>query len=371
MVLLTSAGLLIKSFWNLTHVDPGFRQENVLALSVSTPSEVMEGERRLAYRRELIARIGQLPGVLAVGGSKTLPLGGGGEPFSFSVPGRTDGDPITPESGAYIVTPGYFEALGVPLVEGRLFTPDDEAAQALVAVINDAMARRYWPGQEALGQGLSAGSAVLRIVGIVGDVRNDGLALAPAPAVYMPSFLASRSSMKLFVRTAADAAQMAGAVQAAIREVNPSQPISDVTTLDRVMSDAVARPRFLALLVGLFGAAAATLAALGVYGVLAYAASRRTHEVGVRMALGAGSGDVLRLIIVEGLLPALCGLAVGLVAAVGVTRVLSSLLFGVTALDPATFACVALLLLASAALAVYVPARRAAGVDPMAALRQD
>lgn len=372
VVLLTGAGLLIKSFWNLTRVDPGFRAENVLSLSISTPSEIIfDGDRRNAYRREILRRIENLPGVVAVGGSKTIPLQGGGEPYSFGVPGRTDALPITPESGAYIVTPGYFRALRIPLLQGRVFTAADEADAAPVAVVNQAMARRYWPDRDPVGESLGTGDGELRIVGMVDNVRNEGIAQAPTPAVYLPSYLAPRSSMKLFVRTASDPLRIAGAVRQAIWGVNPDQPISGIATMQELVSRTVAEPRFFTIVLGSFAGLAVVLAALGVYGVIAYTVSRRTYEVGIRMALGAGARDVLRLVMTQGIAPALGGLVMGLVAARALTRVLSSLLYGVDTGDPAIFTSVALLLAAVALLAVYIPARRAARVDPMLALRAE
>lgn len=370
VVLLAGAGLLLRSFWNLTHVDPGFSGEKVLSLSISTPSEViLDEERRAAYRREILGRIASLPGVLAVGGSKTVPLQGGGEGYAFTVAGQPD--PVAPESGVLIVTPGYFRALGIPLLQGREFTDGDEASGALVVIVNESFADRYFAGRDVVGGTLGLGEAQLRIVGLVGDVRTDGIAREPAPAVYAPAYLLPRSSMKLFVRTASDPLQVTAAVREAIWDVNPDQPISDVMTMQQVVSGTVARPRFLTLLLGGFAGLATVLAALGVYGVIAYAVSRRTAEIGIRIALGARPGNVLRMAIAQGLAPALAGLALGLVAAVLLTRLLSGLLYGVGAADPATFAGVALLLGTVALLAGWLPARRAARVNPASALRQE
>lgn len=370
VVLLAGAGLLIRSFWNLTHVDPGFSGENVLSLSISTPSEViLDDDRRAVYRREILSRIENLPGVLAVGGSKTVPLHGGGEGYSFTLPGRAE--PVAPDSGVLIVTPGYFRALGIPLLQGRDFTNADEAASALVLVVNEAFARRYLPGRNAVGETLQLGEAELRIVGMVGDVRTDAIAREPAPAVYAPAYLLPRSSMKLFIRTASDPLQIAAAVREAIWDVNPNQPVSNVTTMRQVMSETVSRPRFFTLLLGAFAGLAMVLAALGVYGVIAYSVSRRTYEIGIRMALGARAGNVLRMAIAQGLAPAVTGLVIGLAAAFLLAGLLSSLLYGVGAADPATFAGVAVLLVLVALLAGWLPARRAARVNPASALRQE
>lgn len=371
VVLLIGAGLLIRSFWNLTHVEPGFTGENVLTVSITTQSEVLDSDRRDEYRREILRRVENIPGVLAVGGSKTVPLHGGGEPYSFSVPGRSDAEPITPESGVLIVTPGYFRALGIPLLQGRGFTAADEDAGANVLVVNEAMARRYLPGKSPVGETLELGDADFRIVGLVGDVRNEGIARGPAPAVYVLTSLMPRSSMKLFVRTASDPLHVAAEIRQTIWQVNPNQPVSDITTMQQIISETVARPRFFTLLLGGFAGLAVVLAALGVYGVIAYSVNRRAYEIGIRMALGARAENVLRLIIGQGIAPALAGLALGLVVAFALTRVLSSLLFGVDAADPATFASVAALLVIVALLASWLPARRAARMNPMSALRSE
>lgn len=370
VVLLAGAGLLIRSFWNLTHVDPGFTGENVLTVSISTPSEIiLDDERQSAYRREILGRLESLPGVLAVGGSKTVPLHGGGEPYSFVLPGRAE--PIAPESGVLIVTPGYFRALGIPLLQGRDFSDADEARGAPVLIVNQAFARTYLPGRNPVGEALRLGDIELPIVGLVGDVRTDGIARPAAPAVYAPAFLMQRSSMKLFIRSASDPLQLAAAVRETIRDINPSQPVSDVATMGEVVSQTVARPRFFTLLLGGFAGLAMVLAALGVYGVVAYSVSRRSHEIGVRRALGARAGDVLRMVVAQGLTPALAGVGLGLVAALLLARVLASQLYGVGAGDPATYAGVCALLVLVALLAGWLPARRATRVPPMSALRSD
>ncbi len=369
VVLLIGAGLLLRSFWNLTKVDPGFNDDNVLALSVSTPSEVMDSERRDAYRSELIARIEQLPGVLAVGGGKTVPLQGEGEPYAFRVPGRAE--PVTPEMGVFPVTPGYFRALGIPLLLGREFSTADETSEATVVIVNRAFAERYLADRDAVGSSLELFDTAFTIVGVAGDVRHEGIAREPGPAVYLPTSIMPRSSLQLFVRTAGDPVLIANAVRQAVWDINPDQPIAKVAAMRQVLAQTVARPRLFTLLLGLFGGIAIVLAALGIYGVIAYSLSLRTQEFGVRMALGAKGGDLLRLLVTQGLSPVLLGIAAGLLAALGVTRALSSQLYGVGSLDPLTFAGVALLLLAVATLATCLPARRAMRVNPIEALRHE
>ncbi len=370
VVLLAGAGLLIRSLWNLTHVDPGFSSESVLTVSVSTPAELtLDDARRGAYRKDILERIASLPGVLAVGGSKTVPLHGGGEPYELGIAGRPD--PVVPASGVLIVTPGYFRALGIPLVRGRAFTDADEARGSPVLVVNQAFMRTYLGKRDAVGEVLRIGETELPIIGVVGDVRIDGIAREPAPAVYAPAFLLPRSSMKLFIRTASDPLQMAAAVRRAIGDVNPNQPVSDIATMQQVVAHTVARPRFFTVLLGGFAGLAIVLAALGIYGVIAYSVSRRRSEIGIRMALGARAGNVLGMIVAQGIAPALIGLGVGIAVALLLARTLSSLLYGVAALDPVTFGAVAVVLVMVALLAAFAPARRAARTEPMAVLRAD
>ncbi|MGH7128047.1 MAG: ADOP family duplicated permease, partial [Planctomycetaceae bacterium] len=264
VVLLTGAGLFIRTFWNLTRVDTGFRAENVLSLSINMSADVMGGEQRNAYRREIIRRIENLRGVLAAGGSTMIPLHGVGEYYSFSLP--EDVAPITPET--HIVTGDYFRALGIPLLEGRLFTEADENDEALVLIMNQVLARRYWPDQSPVGEILRLfGEDEVRIVGVVGNVRHNGIAQAAGPAVYVLPHFGGRRSMNLFVRTASDPLPMANAIQQAIWDVNPNQPVSRITTMRQVISGTVREPRFLTLLLAGFAALAVVLAALGVYGV--------------------------------------------------------------------------------------------------------
>jgi len=369
VVLLTGAGLLVRSFWNLTHVDPGFAGENVLTLDVSTSSEVMDSERRDAYRKDIISRLENLPGVIAVGASKTAPLRDGGESYAFEVPGRSE--PVTPESGVFPVTTDYFEALGIPLLRGRVFNTDDETASAQVLIVNRAFVERYLQNENAVGTSVGLLGADFRIVGVAGNVRNESIAQAPTPAVYIPGYIMPRSSMQVFVRTSSDPLRMINSIRQTIWDLNPDQPVTGIATMQQLVSETVARPRFFTLLLGGFSGIAMVLAAIGVYGVMAYTVSRRTHEMGIRMAIGARNRDVLRLIVGQGIVPALAGLFIGLVAAFALTRLLANLLYGVGAADPATFAGVAVLLLIVALLATYLPARRAARVEPIVALRAE
>jgi predicted permease len=365
VVLLTGSGLLIRTFWNLTRVDTGFRAENVLSLSLSMSGDVMSGAERNAYRREIIDRVANLPGVIAAGGSKDVPLHGTSEYYKVTLPAKSS--ETYPHT--HIVSGNYFRALRVPLLDGRFFTNADETDGALVVIVNQAMARQFWPGSSPVGESVLMFDEVVRIVGVVGDVRHRGIVQSPDPAIYLLPHFGGRRSMNLYVRTTADPLPMVDAIRSAIWDVNPDQPISRIATMEDVVIGTIRTPRFLTLLLGAFAGLAVVLAALGVYGVTAYHVSRRTYEVGVRMALGGRAGDVLRLIMGQGLAPVFVGLVIGLIAARGLTRILSNLLFGVGATDPFVFAAVAILLVTVAFLAVYIPARRAAHVDPMIALR--
>ena len=277
---------------------------------------------------------------------------------------------VRPESGTIIVTPGYFRALGIPVLAGREIGPEDTAERPAL-VVNQSLARRYWPGEEAVGKELMLGEFRFPVVGVVGDVRNDALAQAPGSALYIPATIAPRSTLKIFVRTKQEPLAAAAAVREAIWQVNRDQPIADVATLEQVVAEAAGRPRFLASLLGAFGALAVALAAVGVYGVVAYAVRQRTHEIGLRMALGAGRRQVLSGVVGRTAALVGAGLALGLAGALALTRTMAGLLYEVSATDPATYLAVALLLAAVALLASWLPARRAAGIDPMIVLRSD
>jgi putative ABC transport system permease protein len=371
MVLLVGAGLLIGSFVRLVSVDPGFRPQHVLVVSFTIPPDRYgTPEKMAAYRNEVLRRVADVPGVVAVGAAKTQPLRGGGEPYELEVPGRTGaGAVLSPPSGAFIVSPGYFGALGIPLVRGRVFDPRDDAPDAPgVLLVNRAAARRYWPTADPVGQVVRLRGTALTVVGVVGDVRNEGLGAAAEPAVYLPFGMAPRLATQLFVRTTGDPAAAAAAVRDAVHAADPLQPIAEIRTLASAMAETVARPRFFALLLGSFGALAVLLAALGLYGVVAYSVTRRTVEIGIRMSLGARAGDVVLMVVRRAMWPTLAGIAVGIAGAWTLSRLMRSMLFEVRPGDPATFAAAAVLLALVALLASWLPARRAARIEPSSAL---
>ncbi len=369
-LLLTGAGLLAKSFWRLMQVPSGLRAERVLALSITIPGwKYPDLDREANYRLELLRRLRALPGVTAAGGSKAMPLSGGGEAYRVSVPGRPELSLFQPASGAVIVTPGYFTALGIPILQGRDFTEEDLSKKSRVLLVNRALARQLWPGEDAIGKILQFGRAPLAVIGVAGDVRHEGLREAPGGAMYVPVSLFPRGSLKIFLRTAGDPLSVAGAARAAIRGLEPDQPISEIRPLEEAVSETVSQPRFYASVLVIFAALALLLAGSGLYAVTSYGIAQRTREIGVRMALGADRRGVLVLVISEALKTSAAGLALGLVLSAAAGRLLGSLLFGVRPFDPAVLASVAFFLLAASLLASCAPALRAARVDPIEALR--
>ena len=369
VTLLVGAGLLLRSFWRLTHADPGFRSDSVLSLSITVPENLYAEEKDQAYRWAMLSMLSNLPGVAAAGASKTLPLHSGGEAYPFSIEGRPELKTYKPDGGAIIVTPGYFSALRIPILKGRDFTTADMESQAPVLLVNRTLARTLWGSADPIGKGMSIGDSRLEVIGLVGDVRVDGLALSPRGAVYVPMSRFPRGTLKFYLRTSGDPLALAASARAAIHRMDPDQAITGLAPLSEVVSDTVARPRFLTLLVGVFGAAALLLAAIGVYGVISFSVARRTREIGVRIALGADRAAVRRLVMREGMSLAAAGLALGTLGALAVSQTLSSVLFETRAQDPLTLVAVGALLLGVALAACAIPARRAANLDPQEALR--
>ncbi|MDE3156208.1 MAG: ABC transporter permease [Acidobacteriota bacterium] len=378
LMLLVGGGLLLRSFWDLTHVNPGFRTARLVELPVSpTPSRFDTAERRRAYMTDLLGRLDGLPGIDAAAAVNRLPLSG----TNTLVPVDVEGRPPAPDGQANsvdrrVTTPGYFRLMGIPLEAGRDFTPQDGVTAPLVAVVNEQMARQYWAGEQPIGRRvrlslLSGAGPWLTVVGVIGNVRHHGLDTPVSPEIYVPYAQAPVESMTVVMQTRTDPEQLLGAVRARVWAVDPDQPVPALDTLAGVVSDSVATPRFRTLLVATFAGLALLLAALGIYGVVSYSVSRRTRDIGVRIALGAGRPAIVRMVVGEGLALALAGVAVGLCLALAATRVLASLLFDVTATDPLTYAAVAAVLVGVAGLASYLPARRAMRIDPIEALRAE
>jgi predicted permease len=375
IVLLIGAGLLIRSLSSVGNVDPGFRPERVLSVALASPAFMPTAQRADFYSR-VLEQIGSLPGVESAGITSELFIGGNPERV------------VTAEAGARPVSErlrfrsdelseALFKALGTPLLRGRFFSSADGPDSPRVAIINDAMARRLWPGVDPVGKRFKLGAADsggpwFTVVGVVGDMRRQGLENAPIPQIFEPLAQNPPRRAILLVRTSMDEPlKMAGAVQAAVRRVEKYAPVYGVTTLENRLGAFLAQRRFqTSLLIG-FSVAALLMAAIGIYGLIQYSIATRTHEIGIRMAVGAQAGQIFRMIIREGLKLSLTGLVLGLVGALWLGQAGSSLLFGVTATDPLTFITVSLLLTAVATAACYFPARRAMKVEPIVALRQE
>ncbi len=377
LVVLISAALLMKSFYRMLSVDLGFAPEHVLTMNFNlTDSRYPKPEQKLAFFSEVLRHVESLPGVRSAALSDSLPL----SPFRARLmitppwlvppPGSPPGS-NTVQMSRLAVSPSYFYTLGIPLLEGRTFTDRDDAQASNIAVINEALGRRLWPGQDPVGKDMPLLGQKMTIVGVVGNDHHDGPGADVESEIYVPYLQSPGGSMQLAVRSAVDPASLADAVRREVAAVDPEQPISNVTTLEQTLSQAVAPRRFNTVLLGIFAAIALVLSIVGIYGVIAYSVTQRTHEVGIRMALGAGRGDVVKLIVGQGLRLTLVGVGLGIVAALVLTRFLSSLLYAVKPTDPMTFVAVSVTLAAVALLACYIPARRATRVDPIVALRYE
>jgi predicted permease len=372
VVLVTAAALAAKSLGRLVAVDPGFRTEQALVVTLTIPTGYFatpDGARH--YYQSVLDRIAAVPGVQTVGAIRDLPLRGRGEMVRPGVAGRPVPSGGNPAAQYHHVSAGYFKAMGIPLRAGRTFEPTDRADAPVVLIVNEELARRTWPGENAVGKALRFGQRDIPIVGVVGDVRQFALNEPVEPAIFVHALQELRSRMSVVVRTSGDPLALADTVRQAIWTQDRNQTITGLTTLEDVMGTATARPRLIAWLLGSFGAIGLTLGALGIFGVLAYSVAQRQREIGVRMALGATSGGVLRLIVGRGMLLAAMGVALGIIGAALLTSSMQSVLFAIEPSDPATFAQVALVLMATAFLASWLPARRALSIDPVKALRAE
>ena len=378
VVLLVGAGLLIQSLWRLRQVSPGFESQNLLTFVVGIPEVKYPTGKQAQFYRDLITRIESLPGVRSASSIIPLPLSGD----SFSISFETEGRPVAkgdrPSADFFAVQGDYFKTLGVSMLKGRDFTERDNKQGPPVVIVNQAFARKFFPNEDALGKRIRPGistdtdePAMREIIGVVSDIRNRNLSSELRPGYYMPAAQMPFNQMTLVVRTTNDPHSVITAVQNEVHAMDNELPIFNVKTMDDYISATVAGPRFNATLLVIFAGVALILTIVGLYGVMSYSVAQRTNEIGIRMALGAQTKDVLRLIVSQGFKLVLIGLGIGLAGAFALMRVISSLLFGVTTKDPLTFAAVAVLLTLVALLACYIPARRATRLDPLHALRYE
>ena len=382
MLLLVGAGLLLRSFSRLQEVPPGFQADHLLVADLPLSlTAYSKPQQRFEFFDRLVERAKSLPGVRSAGAASFLPVSGGGSALHFNVSGRP---PKSPHdyivTGYRTITPNYFETLGMPLVQGRFFTAADTEKAPAVVVINSAMAQTYFPGENPLGKRMQLGAIPesdvpwMEVVGVVGDVRQ-GLDLDPQAEMYLPYRQADQVlpvfQLSIVLRTATDPLLQAAALRSALGEIDANQPLVRVRTMEENMAATVAQPRFRTWLIGIFAALALVLAGVGVYGVMSYTVTQRTSEIGIRVTLGAQPEDVFRIVVGEGLRLALAGVGAGILAALALTRLLRSFLYGVSAYDPLTFGCVALILTLVAVAASFFPARRATLVDPLVALRYE
>jgi len=391
LVLVVGAGLLGRSLMKVLEVNPGFRVDKIVTMDVSLPWEGWDNPkakaRQVIFFAKLIERLKQIPGVGKVGATSGLPMDGGLPNGMFllmtqnEIPKTTDGFGLLQQKERLgsadfgVVTDGYFQALEIPLIRGRIFDERDGADAPHVAVISESLARDRWPNQDPIGHTIEFGNMdgdprLLTIVGIVGDIHDYGLDAPSRPTVYVNLFQRPRAGITVTMLSDADTRLVTSSARGILQDLNPEIPVK-FGTFSQVYSASLGSRRFNVILVGFFGITALLLATAGVFGVMAYSVSRRTREIGVRVALGAGSGDVLRMILSQGLRTIFIGVAIGIAGSLALTRTVESLLFGVTATDPLTFCGVTLLLVGAALLASFIPARRATKVDPMVALRYE
>jgi putative ABC transport system permease protein len=385
VVLLVAAGLLLRSFVTLQGVDVGFARGEVLTMQVAVPTALYEEGEQIPLYQQLMQRVRALPGVRAVGGTNILPLSGNYDGRGVQIEDRPMPAGQGPSVQSRSVTPGYFEAMGIPLQRGRGFETRDRQAAPLVVIVSDAMARRYWPGENPIGKRVTFNSGIpedqqqevggagsREVIGVVGDVKHLGLDEAATPFLYTPhAQQPSYHTMTVIVRGAVPPAALAASVRQQVREMDRQIPVSEVRTLDTVLAQVTTAPRLRTTLVGSFAALAVLLALVGVYGVVGYVVNQRSREIGVRLALGARASAVVSMLIRQGMVPVAIGLAAGLVGALMTSRLLAGMLFGVTAVDATTYAGATAALAAAALGATLLAARRATRIDPVVALRAE
>jgi putative ABC transport system permease protein len=375
VLLLTGAGLLIRSFAHLANVPPGFDAFHALSMQLATAGRFSNDQKMLDFTTQMLDRVRTVPGVEAAGTSHFLPLG-----RIIPATGFWRADRARPAHGeesiteVLVVMPGYFASLNIPLMRGRVFTEQDRSSAPLAVIVNETLARQFYPNENPIGKRLSIQwdrKEPYEIVGVVGDVRQAALSKDPKPGVFLSNLQVPTGPLNLVVRTHGNPKQLTIAIQAKIHSLDREVPISNVKTMDQYVTASIAAPRFQTILLGSFAGLALILAAVGIFGVISYSVAQRTQDIAVRRALGAETRDVMRMVLSEGMSLVAVGLLIGLAGAFALTRLLHSLLFGVSPTDVLTFAIVVAVLMAVALAACYLPARRAAMVDPMAALRYE
>lgn len=377
LMLLVSAGLLMRSFVSLLNTNPGFKPDNLLTMRMALPaSKYPQNPQKASFYSALIERVQTLPGVESAALVNYLPLGGSNSSDTFLIEGTPDPPPGQDFLGRYrVCSSRYFETMGIPIMRGRSFTEQDRADAPPVVIVNETLAKRYWPNTDAVGKRMRFAGPLdqnpwMQVVGIIPDVKHE-LSVPVTPEYYLPHAQDSWSSMVLVAKTSVDPTSMAGSMRQQVWSLDKDQPVFDVRTMEEVRALSVSIHSFSSVSLGIFAGIALLLAAIGIYGVMSYAVTQRTQEIGIRMALGARTGDVMRMVVRNGMTLALIGVVAGLAGAYGVTRLLGSLLFGVSPTDLLTFGSVTLGLLLVALLACYIPARRATKVDPLVALRYE
>ncbi|MFL6541531.1 MAG: ABC transporter permease [Chthoniobacterales bacterium] len=379
LVLLVSAGLLIRSFVRLQQVNPGFNPDHLLTAQLALPTaKYGENQQVVNFYDQLLTRLAAQAGVQNVALTESLPLAGGSDYLGFSIeghmPARTERQP---DAESRTVSAAYFRTLGIPLLKGRLLDDRERYDDPGVVVISEALAKKYFPNEDPIGKRITFGDPTakdvrwLTVIGIVGDVRGVALNTEPYAQVYGSYRQNPRNALTVVLRTAGDPIAMTNTLRQEVHALDPQQALYNVRTAEEVLAQSIARPRFNTTLIAVLAIVALLLATVGIYGVIAYSVTQRTHEIGVRMALGATAADVLRMVVRQGITVALTGLTVGVIAALAATRMLSTLLYGISAADPITYIALALLLGLIALLACYIPARRATKVNPVIALRYE
>ena len=370
LMLLVGAGLMVRSFGRVQRVEHGFKSENRIAFSVNLPGVYRQPDAMRAFLTQFLNRLETVPEVTSAAAVHIMPLVSGTTNTGVVPDGRQNDPGAVILADWRLITPDYFRTMGIPLLRGRTFTEQDEIQQRTV-VISQALAEQLWPGEDAVGQRAFFDETEWTVVGVVGNLRERGLEQEPTLAIYHPYYGAGWSPVNFVIHTANDPESVMPSVRSILAELDRSLPVSNVSSLDDLVAGSVAERRFNTLLLGAFSFVGLILALAGIYGVLAYTVARRTSEIGVRVALGASAGAVLRQTVLQGMRPAAVGVIVGLVGAVGLSHFMSGILFGVEPTDPLTYGAVVLLLCGAALVSCYLPARRAATIDPMTALREE